>query len=201
MPGPPPSPPYQARPTPRFQPGGPPGGSRYVDPMVHVNTSVPGYHQVAIQNLVHPGLHIPQNKPERSASGSYDRGMPSGPYIENMPRGPSGAYPRRPTGPMPAAPSPRLHQTQMAINHPMVNMPQGMGAFAYEQGSMPPGAMMGLPMQPGVMHPNMMHPPTIHSYSRQPSGPQGPSYGPPMGDMTNTNYSPGIPLQPTARRW
>ena len=173
-------------------------GGSYAEPTGHMMPTVPGYQP---GNAVHSALRVPRNRPGRSTSGTYSRITPSSPYVENMPRVPSGLGPRQHASPMPMMQSPQFNQAHMAMNHLIGNVHSGMVPFAYEQAPMPCGMIAGPPPPPGAIHPGMVLPHTVHSpstthgYSRQPSGSQNTPYAAPMGDMTNRHYFPGMPPQ------
>ncbi|KZM19209.1 nucleic acid binding [Ascochyta rabiei] len=180
-------------------------GGRYTEPVGHMVAGVPG-HQMGGLNLVHPGLRIPKTRSGRSASSLHEQSIPSGPYIENMPYGPSGSYSRQPTGSLSMVQSPRFNPAHMTIHYPMVNMSHSTAPFAYEQNLVAPGMIAGQPLHPGIVHPSMMplhstqSTSMMHGYIRQTSGSYGPSHATPMGDMTNMHFSSGMVPYDTGHR-
>ncbi|KAF2629709.1 hypothetical protein BU25DRAFT_272384 [Macroventuria anomochaeta] len=200
---------HSDRTSPPFLSDAPPAHGRFADPIEgggytetvgHMMPGVPG-HEVGGPNAAHSGLHVPRNRSARSASGTYNQTVPSGLYVENMPRAPSGHGPRQHANTIPMTQSPRFNQAHMTLNHPMVKIHHGIIPFAHEQARMTPGMIAGQAHAPGVMHPGMMpphamqNPSMTHGYSRQPSGLQSTPYAGPMGDVTNMHYSPGMPSQ------
>lgn len=184
------------------QPVGLVGGLGHAEPMGHMMPVLPA-HRTDGPNSTQVDLRYPRTRPGRSASGSQNQIMPASPYVENIPRVPSGLDPRQHAGPMSMAQSPRFNQAHMTMNHPMGNVLPGMVPFTYDQGPVGPGMMAGQPHPAGVMHPgsvppHAMHgPPMAHGYPRQPSNAQGPPFTMPMGDMTNMHYGgpAGVAMQ------
>lgn len=194
---------HEGRPSMRVPSSGPlHHGSRFVESQGHMMTGIP-VSQMVGPNFVQPSLHVPKNRPGRSASGSYSHNIPSGLHVENMPRGPSGSYPRQNVAHMSMTQSPRLNQAHMVTNHPMVNVPHSIPPFTYDQSPVTSSMIASQPLHHGTMHPNLMphqqtqiqSPSVMHGYPRQLSGTQVPPYAAPMGDMTNMHYAHGIPPQ------
>lgn len=153
--------------------------------------------------MTHAGMYAPRIRSGRSASGSHGQTMPASPYVENMPRIPSGYPPRQHAGKLSATQSPRFQSTHMAMDHPMGNVPPNIMPFVYDQDPMGPGgAMVGQRFPIGVMHPGavtpsaMTGPPIMQVYPRQLSSAHMPPLPAPMGDMTNIHYGgpPGTPM-------
>ncbi|KAF3048285.1 hypothetical protein E8E12_011623 [Didymella heteroderae] len=178
------------------------GGVGYTEPTGNMMPVLPAHHAGG-PNMAHAGVHVPRTRLGRSASGSYSQIMQVSPYVENMPRVPSGFGPRQHASPMSATQSPRLHPAHMVTVHPMGNVPPNMLPLGYDQDPMGHGTMAGQPHPTGVMHPGampshaMQGPPMMQGYPRQPSNAQGPPFTMPMGDMTNMHYGvpPGMPMQ------
>lgn len=145
-----------------------------------------------------PTLRVCKTRAVHSAPGTYNQPMP---YVENMPRVPSGLDPRQHAGAPPMMQSPRYDQAHMVMSQPMGYVHPSMVPVTYEQTSVPPGMILGPPQSHGIVHPSVMPPhgmrtPSMtRSYPRQPSSSQGAPHAAPMGDMSNMTYPPGMPPQ------
>jgi|SRR5690242_5309146 len=146
---------------------------------------------------VQTALRRSRTRAGRSASGTYNQHMP---YVENMPRVPSGLVPHQHSSGMPMM-SPRYNQVHTAMSQSMGNAQPSMVPVTNEQISMPPDMIAGPSQSHGVMYTNMMPPhatrvsSATHGYPRQPSSSQVVPYAAPMGDITNLPYPPGMSPQ------